>query len=87
MALNQEYLLSLDVDSLLLTFRKNADLLAPGNPFVGSWEDPACEVRGQFMGHYLSATARLQGQMCSRCCTCCRTTSALAGGPFLQSRN
>ncbi len=61
MALNKDYMLSLDVDSLLLTFRRNAGLPAPGDPFVGSWEDPACEVRGQFMGHYLSATARLQG--------------------------
>ena len=61
MALNKDYMLSLDVDSLLLTFRRNAGLPAPGDPFAGSWEDPACEVRGQFMGHYLSATARLQG--------------------------
>lgn len=60
MALNKDYMLSLDVDSLLLTFRSNAGLPAPGDPFAGSWEDPACEVRGQFMGHYLSATARLQ---------------------------
>jgi len=61
MALNKDYMLSLDVDSLLLTFRRNAGLPAPGDPFAGSWEDPACEVRGQFMGHYLSATARLHG--------------------------
>ncbi|KAA6427609.1 MAG: hypothetical protein FRX49_02272 [Trebouxia sp. A1-2] len=60
MALNKDYMLSLDVDSLLLTFRRNAGLPAPGDAFAGSWEDPACEVRGQFMGHYLSATARLQ---------------------------
>lgn len=62
MALNKDYMLSLDVDSLLLTFRRNAGLPAPGDAFAGSWEDPACEVRGQFMGHYLSATARLQGK-------------------------
>ncbi|DBA96514.1 hypothetical protein WJX77_003023 [Trebouxia sp. C0004] len=60
MALNKDYMLSLNVDSLLLTFRRNAGLPTPGDPFAGSWEDPACEVRGQFMGHYLSATARLQ---------------------------
>ena len=60
-SLNQQYLLSLNVDSLLWTFRQNAGLPAHGNPFSGSWEDPACEVRGQFLGHYLSATARLPG--------------------------
>ena len=27
--------------------------------FAGSWEDSGCEVRGQFMGHYLSALAFL----------------------------
>ena len=27
--------------------------------FTGSWEDPACEVRGQFMGHYLSGGAMM----------------------------
>ncbi len=64
MALNTDYMLSLNVDSLLLTFRRNAGLPAPGDPFDGSWEDPACEVRGQFMGHYLSALARLQGLGC-----------------------
>ena len=61
-ALNREYMMSLEVDSLLLTFRQNARLPAPGEAFSGSWEDPSCEVRGQFMGHYLSASARLQGQ-------------------------
>ena len=60
--LNRKYMMSLDLDSLLLTFRQNAGLPSPGETFSGSWEDPACEVRGQFMGHYLSATARLQGQ-------------------------
>lgn len=59
MALNTEYMLSLDVDDLLLTFRLNAGLPSPGNPYLGSWEDPTCEVRGQFTGHYLSALAML----------------------------
>ena len=60
-ALNKQYLLSLKVDSLLWTFRNTAGLPAPGDPYTGSWEDPGCEVRGQFLGHYLSATARLTG--------------------------
>ncbi len=50
------YLLSLEPDRLLYTFRKNAGLDAPGVP-LGGWEGPACEVRGHFIGHYLSACA------------------------------
>eukprot|EP00197_Chlamydomonas_leiostraca_P013568 CAMPEP_0202882464 /NCGR_PEP_ID=MMETSP1391-20130828/38032_1 /ASSEMBLY_ACC=CAM_ASM_000867 /TAXON_ID=1034604 /ORGANISM="Chlamydomonas leiostraca, Strain SAG 11-49" /LENGTH=154 /DNA_ID=CAMNT_0049565321 /DNA_START=68 /DNA_END=529 /DNA_ORIENTATION=- len=57
--LNTQYLLSLDPDRLLWTFRNNAGLPAPGLPYAGSWEDVNCEVRGQFMGHYLSALARV----------------------------
>ena len=59
LSLNAEYMLSLHSDDLLLTFRLNARLPAPGNAYVGSWEDPSCEIRGQFMGHYLSALALL----------------------------
>ena len=58
-SLNVEYMLSLDEDDLLRTFRQNARLPAPGVPYSGSWEDSGCEVRGQFMGHYLSALAFL----------------------------
>ena len=59
LSLNMEYMLSLDEDDLLRTFRENARLPAPGMPYSGSWEDSGCEVRGQFMGHYLSALAFL----------------------------
>ncbi|KAG2440382.1 hypothetical protein HXX76_004487 [Chlamydomonas incerta] len=45
----------LDSDRLLWVFRKNAGLPTPGEPYVGSWEDPNCELRGHFVGHYLSA--------------------------------
>ncbi len=62
LTLNTEYMLALDPDRLLWTFRKNAGLPTPGDPFVQSWEDPNCEVRGQFMGHYLSACATLGRQ-------------------------
>ncbi len=54
--LDQKYLLSLEPDSLLYTFRTNAGLEAPGVPH-GGWEAPTIEVRGQFVGHYLSALA------------------------------
>nr|KYP71149.1 hypothetical protein KK1_010393 [Cajanus cajan] len=54
---NLEYLLMLDVDSLIWSFRKTAGLATPGTPY-GGWEDPIkSEVRGHFVGHYLSASA------------------------------
>ncbi|XP_054790996.1 uncharacterized protein LOC129296414 [Prosopis cineraria] len=53
---NLEYLLMLDVDSLLWSFRKTAGLPTPGKPY-GGWEDPKIELRGHFVGHYLSASA------------------------------
>ncbi|XP_062083998.1 uncharacterized protein LOC133790391 [Humulus lupulus] len=55
---NLEYLLILDVDSLVWSFRKTAGLATPGNPYTG-WEDPQTELRGHFVGHYLSATAQM----------------------------
>ncbi len=56
MELDKQYLLSLDVDSLLLNFRVNAGLPSPAKP-LGGWEEPKCELRGHFVGHYLSACA------------------------------
>ncbi len=56
MELDHKYLLSLDVDRLLHTFRINAGLPSSADP-LGGWEDPKCEVRGHFVGHYLSACA------------------------------
>ncbi|CAK9136982.1 unnamed protein product [Ilex paraguariensis] len=55
---NLEYLLLLDVDSLVWSFRKTADLPTPGNPY-GGWEAPNCELRGHFVGHYMSASAQM----------------------------
>ncbi|CAN4104763.1 unnamed protein product [Withania somnifera] len=55
---NLEYLLMLDVDSLVWSFRKTAGLDTPGNPY-GGWEAPDCELRGHFVGHYLSASAQM----------------------------
>lgn len=40
---------------MLWVFRKNAKLDTPGEPFYGTWEDPWCELRGHFVGHYLTA--------------------------------
>ncbi|KAJ4979732.1 hypothetical protein NE237_010512 [Protea cynaroides] len=55
---NLEYLLMLDVDSLVWSFRKTAGLPTPGTPY-GGWEDPTCELRGHFVGHYMSASAQM----------------------------
>ncbi len=54
--LDQQYLLSLDVDRLLHTFRVNAGLPSSAKP-MGGWEEPKGELRGHFVGHYLSACA------------------------------
>ena len=51
---DENYLLSLDCDRLLRNFRVNANLPTDAKPY-GGWEDPACELRGHTVGHYLSA--------------------------------
>lgn len=56
MELDAKYLRDLDVDRLLYSFRVNAGLPAPGEPY-GGWEAPDCELRGHFVGHYLTACA------------------------------
>ncbi|CAJ1933251.1 unnamed protein product [Sphenostylis stenocarpa] len=53
---NLEYILMFDVDSLIWSFRKTAGLPTPGTPY-GGWEKPDGELRGHFVGHYLSASA------------------------------
>lgn len=55
---NLKYLLMLDVDSLVWSFRKNAGLPTPGTAY-GGWESPNQELRGHFVGHYMSATAQM----------------------------
>ncbi|KAG5227621.1 Alpha-L-arabinofuranosidase [Salix suchowensis] len=55
---NLEYLLMLDVDSLVWSFRKTAGLSTPGTAY-GGWEAPNSELRGHFVGHYLSASAQM----------------------------
>jgi DUF1680 family protein len=53
---NRQYLLSLDEDRLLHVFRVNAGIASTAQP-LGGWEAPDCELRGHFVGHYLSACA------------------------------
>ncbi len=56
MELDKRYLLSLDVNRLLHAFRLNAGLPSSAAA-LGGWEKPDSEVRGHFVGHYLSACA------------------------------
>lgn len=56
MELDHKYLLLLEPDRLLHNFRINAGLASSARP-LGGWEAPTCELRGHFVGHYLSACA------------------------------
>jgi DUF1680 family protein len=53
---NRRYMLSLDPDRLLHTFRLTAGLPSSAEP-LGGWEHPENELRGHFTGHYLTACA------------------------------
>ena len=53
---DQAYLLELDQDRLLHTFRLTAGLPTTATP-LGGWEAPDVELRGHTAGHYLSAVA------------------------------
>ena len=58
MQVNMQYLLSIRVDDLLYAWRQNAKVaVPPGSKPAGGWEAPNMELRGHFLGHYLSATA------------------------------
>ena len=54
--LNRAYLHALDAERLLHTFRLNAGLPSSAQP-LGGWEAPQVELRGHFLGHYLTACA------------------------------
>jgi uncharacterized protein len=55
---NRAYVKRIDPDRLLHNFRVNAGLPSQAKP-LGGWEAPDCELRGHFVGHYLSACALL----------------------------
>jgi DUF1680 family protein len=60
---NRGYMEGLAADRLLYTFRANAGLPAGSAKPLGGWEQPengqrSSELRGRFMGHFLSATAQ-----------------------------
>jgi DUF1680 family protein len=56
MQVNRRYLMGLDPDRLLHTFRLTAGLPSAAEP-LGGWERPDCELRGHYAGHYLSSCA------------------------------
>ena len=53
---NRRFLADLEPERLLHTFRLTAGLPSPAEP-LGGWETPDVELRGHFLGHYLSACA------------------------------
>ena len=53
---NIAYMKRLDPDRLLHTFRLNAGIASSAQP-LGGWEAPTSELRGHFIGHYLSGCA------------------------------
>jgi DUF1680 family protein len=55
---NRAYVRRLSADRLLHNFRVNAGLPSSAQP-LGGWEEPKCELRGHFAGHYLSACGLL----------------------------
>lgn len=50
------FLKRLNADRLLHNFRVNAGLPSTAQP-LGGWEKPDCELRGHFVGHFLSASS------------------------------
>lgn len=68
MDVNRQYLLELDVNCLLQNFYLEAGIILPGlqvvdNPETANlhwgWEAPTCQLRGHFLGHWMSAAAKL----------------------------
>ena len=55
---NRAYMLRIPNDRLLHNFRVTAGLPTNAAP-LGGWEAPRAELRGHFVGHYLSAAAML----------------------------
>ena len=68
MKLNEDYLMELDSVCLLQNFYLEAGIQLPGQQSVPDpssarlhwgWEAPSCQLRGHFLGHWLSAAAML----------------------------
>lgn len=68
MKLNEAYLTELDPGCLLQNFYLEAGIIPPGGQVINEpdqakmhwgWEAPSCQLRGHFLGHWLSAAAAL----------------------------
>ena len=60
--LNRRYLMSLRSDNLLQNYYMEAGLWGPrtrSEDYHEGWESPTCQLRGHFLGHWLSAAARI----------------------------
>jgi len=53
----KKYITDFDIDRLMHTFRKNAGIESTAEP-LGGWEAETVEVRGHFVGHFLSACSK-----------------------------
>jgi hypothetical protein len=62
---DQKFLRGLELDRLLHNFRVTAGLPSNANP-LGGWESPTTELRGHFVGHFLSACAMMYGSFDDR---------------------
>src|SRR3972149_3653843 len=59
---NRRYVFSLQTHNLLQNHYLEAGLWAPmGNPVDAhwGWESPTCQIRGEFLGHWLSAASHI----------------------------
>ena len=68
MKINEDYLMELDPGCLLQNFYIEAGIIPPGGQVINDpdkakmhwgWEAPSCQLRGHFLGHWLSAAAAL----------------------------
>lgn len=66
MQVNKNYLMELDTQCLLQNFYLEAGIVMPGQQVIDDpekarlhwgWEAPSCQLRGHFLGHWLSAAA------------------------------
>ncbi len=70
MELNRSFLYSLPNDRLAYNFRVTAGIPTDADP-LGGWEAPDCELRGHYVGHYLSS---------------CALMHASTGDPFIRMK-
>ncbi|HVC47098.1 MAG TPA: glycoside hydrolase family 127 protein [Terracidiphilus sp.] len=59
MELNRSFLYSLPNERLAYNFRVTAGIPTDADP-LGGWEAPTCELRGHYVGHYMSSCALMQ---------------------------